>query len=105
MRTFFTLSILLLAAAAARAEDPLVVLAAARTGHIEFFDANLSPLGAIGVNQLVESVTARIVRSAFAGRPLSLHPRRSGSRYLQRQNVAPPSHHDRARHLQPATFA
>jgi hypothetical protein len=58
MRTFFTLPILLLAAAVARAEDPLVVLAAARTGHIEFFDASLSPLGAIGVNQLVESVTA-----------------------------------------------
>jgi hypothetical protein len=58
MRTFFILPILLLAAAVARAEDPLVVLAAARTGHIEFFDASLSPLGAIGVNQLVESVTA-----------------------------------------------
>jgi hypothetical protein len=58
MRTFFTLPMLLLAVAAARAEDPLVVLAAARTGHIEFFDANLFPLGAIGVNQLVESVTA-----------------------------------------------
>jgi len=58
MRTSFTLPILLLAAAAARAEDPLVVLAAARSGRIEFFDANLLPLGAIGVNQLVESVTA-----------------------------------------------
>jgi len=60
MRTFFTLPILLLAAAPAFAEDPLVVLAAAYTGRIEFFDATLVPLGAIGmgVNQQVESVAA-----------------------------------------------
>jgi DNA-binding beta-propeller fold protein YncE len=58
MRPFFTVSVLLLAAVAARAEDPLVVMAAARTGHIEFFDANLSAVGSIGVNQLVESVSA-----------------------------------------------
>lgn len=58
MRAFFTVSILLLAASAAFPEDPLVVLAAARTGHIKFFDATLAPLGSIGVNQLVESVSA-----------------------------------------------
>jgi len=57
MRAFFTISTLLLAASA-RAEDPLVVLAAARTGHIEFFDATLVPRGSISVNQLVESVSA-----------------------------------------------
>ena len=49
MRTSFTLPILLLAAAAARAEDPLVVLAAARTGHIEFFDASLAPLAQLAL--------------------------------------------------------
>ena len=58
MRTFFAVSILLLAAAPASAEDPLVVLAAARAGSIRVFDAALEPLGAMGVNQQVESVTA-----------------------------------------------
>jgi hypothetical protein len=58
MRTFFVLPILLLAAAPAFAEDPLSVLAASRTGRIEVFDAaTLEPLGAIGVNQPLESVT------------------------------------------------
>lgn len=57
MRAFFTVSIMLLAAAAAFADDPLVVMAAASTGHIDFFDAALAPIGGIGVNQ-VESVTA-----------------------------------------------
>ena len=58
MRTFFAVSILLLAAAPASAEDPLVVLAAGHAGRIEFFDAALAPLGAIGVNQQLESVAA-----------------------------------------------
>src|SRR5580700_5186156 len=58
MRAFFTVSIMLLAPTAACAEDPLVVMAAARTGHIDFFDAALAPITGIGVNQLVESVTA-----------------------------------------------
>jgi hypothetical protein len=58
MRTFFTLPILLLAAAPAFAQDPLVVLAAARAGRIEFFDETLAPIAGIGVNQLLESVTA-----------------------------------------------
>jgi hypothetical protein len=58
MRAFFTVSILLLAAAAAFAEDPLVVVAATRTGRLEFFDAALGPLATTGVNQLVESVSA-----------------------------------------------
>jgi hypothetical protein len=57
MRAFFTVSIMLLATAAACAEDPLVVLAAARAGHIDFFDAALAPISGISVNQ-VESVTA-----------------------------------------------
>ena len=58
MRAFFTVSIMFLTAAAACAEGPLVVLAAARTGRIDFFDAALDPITGIGVNQLVESVTA-----------------------------------------------
>lgn len=58
MRTSLTLPLLLLAAAPAFAQDPLVVMAASRGGSIEFFDATLGPLGAIGVNQLLESVTA-----------------------------------------------
>src|ERR1022692_2534466 len=58
MRAFLTLPTLLLAAAPAFSEDPLVVLAAARAGRIEIFDASLGPLASIGVNQLVESVTA-----------------------------------------------
>jgi DNA-binding beta-propeller fold protein YncE len=58
MRTFFVLPILLLAAAPAFAEDPLVVLAADPMGRIRFFDAALSPLGSIGVIQQVESVAA-----------------------------------------------
>src|ERR1022692_3156373 len=58
MRAFLTLPTLLLAAAPAFSEDPLVVLAAARAGRIEIFDASLGPLASIGVNQQVESVTA-----------------------------------------------
>jgi hypothetical protein len=58
MRAFFTLSILLLASGAALAEDSWVVLATARAGTIRIFDAALEPLGAMGVNQQVESVTA-----------------------------------------------
>ena len=58
MRAVFTVPILLLAAAAAFAEDPLVVLAASRTGRIEFFDARLGALGVIGVKPQLESVTA-----------------------------------------------
>jgi DNA-binding beta-propeller fold protein YncE len=58
MRAFFTLPILLLAATAAFAEDPLVVVASARAGRIEFFDAALGPLANMGVNQQVESVAA-----------------------------------------------
>jgi len=59
MRAFFTLPILLLVATAAFAENPLVVLAAARAGRIEVIDAaTLEPLGTIGVSQLLESVTA-----------------------------------------------
>jgi DNA-binding beta-propeller fold protein YncE len=58
MRAFDTVSMMLLAASAAFAEDPLVVLAADRTGHIRIFDATLAPMAAIGVHQLVESVSA-----------------------------------------------
>jgi len=58
MRAFFTLPILLLAAAPAFAQDPLVVLAATRGGRIEFFDERLAPIAGIGVNQQVESVAA-----------------------------------------------
>ena len=59
MRTFFAIPILLLAAAPAFAEDPLVVLAASRAGRIQVFDAaTLEPLGAIGVKQRLESVAA-----------------------------------------------
>jgi len=58
MRAFFTLPILLVAAAPAFAEDPLVVLAADRTGRIMIFDAALGEMGSIGVNQPVESVAA-----------------------------------------------
>ena len=49
---------MLLAAAPAFAENPLVVMAAARAGRIDFFDAALDPITGIDVNQLVESVTA-----------------------------------------------
>ena len=55
MRTFFILPILLLAAAVARAEDPLVVLAAARTGHIEFFDVEDRHLNLSAVTMLTGS--------------------------------------------------
>jgi len=58
MRTLLTLPFLWLAATPAFAQDPLVVMAASRGGRIEFFDAALGPLGAIGVNQLLESVAA-----------------------------------------------
>jgi hypothetical protein len=64
MRALFTISILLLASfllspSAAFAEDPWVVLAAARTGRIEIFDATtLTKLGDIRVNQPLESVSA-----------------------------------------------
>jgi hypothetical protein len=51
------LLILLLAAAPAFADDPMVVLAS-RDEHIEFYDAALARLGAIGVNETVESVAA-----------------------------------------------
>lgn len=59
MRASLIASIFLLAAAPSPAEnDPLVVMAAARKGMIAFFDAALSPLPGIGVNPLLESVTA-----------------------------------------------
>jgi hypothetical protein len=58
MRTFLALPVLLLAAAPACAEDPLVVLAAAPSGRIKFFDGALAPLGAIAVRQHVESIAA-----------------------------------------------
>lgn len=58
MRTFFTLPVLLLAAAPTFAQDPLVVLAADRTGRVEIFDTTLGQKAGIGVNQLVESVAA-----------------------------------------------
>src|SRR5579862_263698 len=57
MRAFFTLPILLLAAASGFAQDSLVVLAANRSGRIDAFDQSLGRLGSIGVNQLVESIS------------------------------------------------
>jgi hypothetical protein len=58
MRAFLTVSITLLAAGPAFAEDPVVVMAAARSGRIEFYSETLGKLGAIsGIGQL-ESVTA-----------------------------------------------
>jgi hypothetical protein len=58
MRAFLTVSILLLAATVGFAEDPMVVLATTRAGRIEAFDEALNRLGTIGINQLVESVSA-----------------------------------------------
>jgi hypothetical protein len=57
MRAFFPVSILFLTAAAAFAQSPLVVVAAGRSGRIDFFDASLAPISGIKVNQ-VESVSA-----------------------------------------------
>lgn len=54
----FIVSILLLMARPAFAEDPLMVVAAARAGRLEFFDASLAPVSSIGVHQQVESVSA-----------------------------------------------
>jgi hypothetical protein len=54
----YALSLLLLASTAA-AQAPLVVVAAARTGQIQIFEAaTLTPLGDFRVNQPVESVSA-----------------------------------------------
>src|ERR1017187_6832457 len=58
MRACFTLPTLLLTAATAFSEDPLVLLAAGRAGGIANFSASLGQLASIGVNQQVESVTA-----------------------------------------------
>lgn len=58
MRAWITISIGLLTAAGTFAEEPLVVLAASRAGHIEVFDDQLRPLGTIGVGHQLESVTA-----------------------------------------------
>lgn len=58
MRTLFTLPFLLLVAMQVFAEDPVVVLATTRAGRIDAFDQSLSRLGSIGVNSLVESVSA-----------------------------------------------
>jgi hypothetical protein len=58
MRAFFTVSILLLASAAAFAEDPSVVLAVARAMSIEFYSATLGKLGAVSANGKLESVAA-----------------------------------------------
>jgi hypothetical protein len=53
-----TVSILCFSVSAALAEDPLVVVAAGRAGTVHFFDAELAPMGTIGVNPLLESVSA-----------------------------------------------
>lgn len=58
MRNSLAISILILTAATAYAEDPLVVIASSRTGKILFFDANLDRLGGITVDRMIESVTA-----------------------------------------------
>jgi hypothetical protein len=47
-----------LAVAPAFAEEPLVVVAVARTGHIETFDAALQHMATVEVGQQVESVSA-----------------------------------------------
>ena len=57
MRTFFALSIGLLAAAPSFAQD-LVVLAADRAGRIEFYNATLGKLGDMRTAGQLESVTA-----------------------------------------------
>lgn len=53
-----TVSIFCFSVSAALAEDPLVVVAASRAGTVHFFDAALAPMGTIGVNPLLESVSA-----------------------------------------------
>lgn len=58
MHRFVIFPLLLLGVAPVFGENPLVVVAAARTGRIEMFDAGLGPLGAINVNPLLESVSA-----------------------------------------------
>lgn len=58
MHRFVIFPLLLLGAAPVLAENPLVVVAAARTGRIEMFDAALGPMGAITVNSQLESVSA-----------------------------------------------
>ena len=57
MRTVLVLPILCLAAAAAFAEDPLVVIAANRAGRIHIYDQALNHEGTIGVNPMLESVS------------------------------------------------
>lgn len=57
MRAFLPLPISILAAVSAFAQDPVVILATARDGRIQFFDASLNPIGGISVHQPMESVT------------------------------------------------
>ena len=57
MRTLFPL-FLLLAANVSAAEDQYVVLASSRAGRIEVFSRGLNRMGTIGVNQMLETVSA-----------------------------------------------
>jgi hypothetical protein len=75
MRTPVTILIALLTIAAAWAQDMRqVVLAAARAGRIEAYDEALQPLGSIGVNSDLESMSA-----SPDGRTLYLAQEHSGS--------------------------
>lgn len=58
MRAFFKLPVLLLATIPILAEDPLVVIAASRSGFIEFYSDKLTKLGSIAARDALESVTA-----------------------------------------------